>query len=193
MTITRELLRYWSACYTDERIAELVPAEGVTRRAVLTSEIPPADRVWVATRPGVLPPDVLRRWLGRIVRRALARVATPDPRSLAVLPYLDQGEAVPEDVRADATDAADAAAGAATWAAARAAWAADATDAAAGAAWAAAWASRAAEDAWAVVAWAARAAARAAAGAAARDADAVGAAGDAERSQQVADLLEVLP
>ena len=54
MNITREWLREMNSCYSDERIAELIPEEGSTLAEVLDLPIPALDRVWVATRPGVL-------------------------------------------------------------------------------------------------------------------------------------------
>ena len=67
------------------------------------TDVPAADRVWVATRPltrglwstGVVPAPTLRRWLGLVCRRALGRETAPDPRSLAVLSFLDRGAEVP--------------------------------------------------------------------------------------------------
>jgi xanthosine utilization system XapX-like protein len=116
MRITRKFLRAQRACYTDEQIAALVPESGVTPLRCARGDIPPEDRVWVLTRPGVLPDSMLWEWTARTVERALSRVAKPDPRSLAVVPLLRRlagGEQIPE--------AAWAAAGEAAWVAA---WAA---------------------------------------------------------------------
>ena len=54
MNIARTWLREMNACYSDEEIAELVPEGGLTIQEVLDLPIPALDRVWVATRPGVL-------------------------------------------------------------------------------------------------------------------------------------------
>jgi len=54
--ITRELLREWGTCYTDERIAALVPPDGVAPIQVLDANIPAEDRLWALTRPGILTP-----------------------------------------------------------------------------------------------------------------------------------------
>lgn len=84
MTITRQQLRDWDACYTDEQIAALVPAEGLTLAQILELPIPAADRRWVATRPGVLTEAQQRNLARRIALRALAREQaagrTPDTR-----------------------------------------------------------------------------------------------------------------
>ena len=126
--ITREWLEEHDACYlahdaTAEQRALLdaMPEEGVSVLDVLQSSIPAEDRIWVLTRPGAVPDATIRRWLGRVVRRALGRVASPDERSLAVLAWLDAGEEVPADVRRGAWEACYAASYAAA-AAADAAW-----------------------------------------------------------------------
>lgn len=44
--ITRAMLRKWGACYGDERIADLVPPEGVTPLQVADAEhVPVEDRL----------------------------------------------------------------------------------------------------------------------------------------------------
>jgi hypothetical protein len=86
MIITREDLREWGACYSDEEIAELVPPGGIALEDVLHAEsVPPAHRVWVATRHGVLDESLRRRWLVSIIRRQ------ESTRSASVLEYLDRG------------------------------------------------------------------------------------------------------
>jgi len=166
--ITREFLREQRCCYTDEQVAELVPARGLTLAKILALDVPVADRIWVATLPGACPPTVLWAWQALLVERALGRVARPDPRSLAVVTLLRRlagEEDVPQSERDAAVDAARAAVDAAR-AAARAS--VDAARAAVDAARAAVDAARAAGDA----AWAA---ARA-----------------SEDSQQVVDLVRLL-
>lgn len=168
--ITRELLREHSACYDDARIAGLVPPDGLSLSQVLTLDIPAPDRVWVATMPGVCPLAVLWEWQALLVERALRRVASPDPRSVAVVTLLRRlaaGEDVPQMERA--ATRADA------WVAEAVAW-----DAATTVVWAATRA--AAWDAAAAVA-AAAAGAAGAAGAAAKA---------AEEQQQITDLVRLL-
>ena len=125
--ITRDFLRLHGACYSDARIDALGPPEGLPLIDVLKLDIPAADRIWVATLPGVCSPAVMWEWQARLVERALARVETPDPRSLAVVPLLRRlasGEAIPQEERDAARDAAWAAWGAWAASAARAAaWA----------------------------------------------------------------------
>ena len=187
--VTRELLRARRACYYDQpdgedRVNRLVPIDGLALPRVLALDIPAADRIWVATLPGVCPHTIVWAWLALLVERALGRVAAPDLRSLAVVPLLRRladGEDVPQSERA--------AAGA--WAAARS----GASAAAIAAASAAAWASSAAASAGA---WAAGSAARSASIDAARAADraadraARDAARDAEEQKQIADLQRLL-
>jgi hypothetical protein len=67
---------------------------------------------------------LIRRWLAGVVERALQRVPTPDPRSLAVLPYLRAGLAVPAKIAAAADEARDDCMPVAMWAAAAALFAA---------------------------------------------------------------------
>ena len=107
--ITRKFLRAQGACYEDDKIAALVPARGVTALQVARGDIPPEDRIWVLTRPGVLPDSTLWEWSARTVERALSRVAKPDPRSLAVvalLRRLAKGESIPQEELAAAWAAA---------------------------------------------------------------------------------------
>ena len=176
--VTRGYLRDLGACYSDEEIAALVPPDGVTIEKVLHAEhVPPEDRLWVATRPGVIDISVIRRWLGRIVRRALNRLDSPDARSLAVLPYLDAGGIPPAAVKRSALDSACNAAAYAAAAACNAAYSA---------AYSASVCNVAACNA------AACNAADAAACNAADDADAADAIYAAERRQQITDLLNLL-
>jgi hypothetical protein len=116
------------AAYPAERLDRLLPAtvrDVLTRRDGAWADVDDHHRIWLAVR--VLPRPLVRRWLAVIVERAMSRVADPDPRSLAVLPYLRRGESVPADVCADARDAVS---GYASGAAAHAAHAASADQAA---------------------------------------------------------------
>jgi hypothetical protein len=180
--ITRELLREWQACYSDEELDATVPASGLTPLQILELDIPADDRLWVVLREAVIPARALRLLACKWAREALAVAGNPDPRSVDAVDCaerLARGEATTEEwaaARDAARDAARAAARAAAWAAASdAAWAAGSD-----AAWAAASdaARAAARDA---ARDAARAAARAAAWAAASDA-AWAAASDAQIS-----------
>ena len=60
MKITRKQLRLWGACYNDERIAELVPEDGLTPLEVAALDIPVNDRLWVLLREDVIPAPALR-------------------------------------------------------------------------------------------------------------------------------------
>ena len=127
MQITREFLRQHHACYTDQEIAALVPADGLSLSQILDLRIPEKDRIWVATLPSVCPPQIMWVWQALLVERALARVANPDPRSLAVVPLLRRlaaGENVGREEISRASYAAYAAyADGAAYAASRAAYA----------------------------------------------------------------------
>jgi hypothetical protein len=134
MLITREYLRSRGACYTDDRIADLVPPEGVTPLDVCDAECVPAeDRLWVLLHTDFLSDRDLRLLACTWAERALAIVEEPDPRSLASMSVARRyvaGEATDDelgaarDVGRDAVgDARDAWAAWAAWDAARAAWA----------------------------------------------------------------------
>jgi hypothetical protein len=79
MKITREQLLSWDPCcrkegerYSDENLDKLFGGrEALTPQDVAQLGIPPADFVWVWTRPGALPDDVRQRWIDRVVRRAV--------------------------------------------------------------------------------------------------------------------------
>jgi hypothetical protein len=121
--ITRASLRAARACYPDARIAELVPAEGLSPAQVAALDIPAEDRHWALRCAAGADEATLRRHACWCARRALARVAAPDPRSVAAIDVAERYAA------GEATQAEMSAAGDAAW---------DAARAAAGAAWAAA-------------------------------------------------------
>jgi hypothetical protein len=101
MLITRQTLRYWDACYSDEKIATLVPAEGLTPLQILDLDIPPQDRLWVVLREEVIPARELRLLACLWARRALSRVKNPDPRSLHAIEVSERfarGEATEEEL-----------------------------------------------------------------------------------------------
>ena len=175
--ITREFCKAHRACYYDQpngdfKVKRLVPAKGLTLLEGATLDIPPADVVWLFTRPAsdrfpaLLPDSILWEWTARIVERDLSRVEEPDPRILAVVTLLRRlaaGDTIPTEELA------------AAWTTARDAARTSARTSARAAAWTAAW--TAARDA-------ARDAARAAA--------AVSRASAAERKYQIEDLIELL-
>lgn len=179
MKITRELLREWEACYSDERIVALVPESGLTPLQVTALSIPIGDILWVLLREEVIPARELRLLACNWARLALELVpeSERDPRSLAAV------ETAERFARGEASEAELDSARAAAWDATRDARDAtrDARDAASAAASAAAWA--AAWYAWAATWAAARAAAKAAAWYVALD---------AARDAQLTDVVEVL-
>lgn len=96
--ITYERLVEWQACYLQDGRTELLQrlfAEPVTIRDVLTrcdgewALVSPVDRLWVATRPGVLPDRVLRLasfdTIERILRDERSAGREPDARSWAAI------------------------------------------------------------------------------------------------------------
>ena len=126
--ITRELLRDWYACYSDDRIHELVPVEGLTPAQVLDrTDVPVEDRLWVVLRESVIPRRELHLLACKWAREALAVVGNPDPRSVAAIDCAERfarGKATTEELAAArdaACDAACSASRAAACSAARAA------------------------------------------------------------------------
>jgi hypothetical protein len=110
MTITVEQVIALSPCpdYPEARLRRLFPATlhgALTRWDGPWAKVFSADRLWLAVR--VLPRPLIRRWLAVIVERKMSRTPNPDPRSLAVLPYLRRGLAVPDAVRRAADAAVD--------------------------------------------------------------------------------------
>lgn len=200
-TITREFLRKNNCCYQDKEVAKLVPVKGLTTLELLALEITAADRIWVATLPGVVAPTVLWKWQALFVKRTLNRIKNPDPRSFAIIPILERlgnGEKIPQEELAAAVEA--------VWSAfedAYAAWDAGRTSSdAKNAGWIAWWATRAAtsptEDfTRRATRTAARAAARAGTITSYSTADhnnrtAMDAAWNTEENQQIADLINII-
>jgi hypothetical protein len=144
--ITPALLREWNACYSDERILELFGGrESVSLLDVLQSDIPDADRVWVASR-------ALSERDARLFACWCAEQVLPDdcdPRSRAAIEVARRfayGKAARKELHA-AGAAARAAVRAAARAAARGAARGPAWSAAEATAWCAAW-SAAEATAW---------------------------------------------
>ena len=124
MKITRSFFRTVNTYYLNAEIAKLIPEDGLSILDVLDLDIPAADRIWIATRPSVLPRPMLLEWLARLVERALPVDA--DLRSRAIVELLRTDNVTDVDARA-------------AWAAARAftqlfkaetnaAWAAEGAD-----------------------------------------------------------------
>lgn len=81
--ITRQVLRDWNACYSDEHISALVSPEGLTPLQLLDLDIPYADRVWGGVNWLVREHKnecllLLCKW----ARQACAVAGWTDPRSL---------------------------------------------------------------------------------------------------------------
>jgi hypothetical protein len=104
--ITQKWLRHYkAAAYGRSYLETVVGHKGLWLKDFLAlSSVSIDDKLWVATQA----PDVItRRWLGKVLRRALARVTEPDPRSVAVLEYLDRGGRIPKRIAEEAEDASD--------------------------------------------------------------------------------------
>ncbi len=97
MNITRERLRSWRVCYSDARIAELVPPEGVTLEQVLDSSIPHADKIWVADR--ILSRAARLELRARLVERCLVYGSLTDER-ITCLPAALRADAIMPEMRA---------------------------------------------------------------------------------------------
>src|SRR5512137_2428431 len=80
--LTRQSARNANACYSDEQLAEVIPEEGLTPAGVAALEIPIEDRIWALCRAVGADNRTLRLFACRCARRALGRVANPDPRSV---------------------------------------------------------------------------------------------------------------
>ena len=75
----------WGACY-DPRTRYGITAWSGTALDMLREErVPAQDRLWVVLREDVLDARTLRLFAVWCARRALSRVANPDPRSLAAV------------------------------------------------------------------------------------------------------------
>lgn len=109
MRITRELLMGWRACYTDGRIAEIVPKAGLTPLEVCDfSGVSTQDRMWVLLREEVLSTKVLRLLACNWARQALALDPMVDSRAVDTIEVAERyayGRAT-EDEFAEARDAA---------------------------------------------------------------------------------------
>jgi hypothetical protein len=108
MTITVEQVLALHPCsaYPESRLRRLFPAtlhEVLTRWDGAWADVAQENRLWLAGQ--VLPRQLVRRWLAVVVERTLNLTTDPDSRSLAVLPYLRDGVEVPAAVRSAAYSA----------------------------------------------------------------------------------------
>ena len=176
MKIMREQLRQWGACYADERIAELVPEEGLSPLEVAALDIPAEDRMWVLLREDIIPARELRLLACDWAEAACSKTGWDNEHSLnaiAVARRFAVGEVPAAEL--DAACSAAWAAARSVRAASRAAESATFAAASRAAAWAAAW-SASREPEWAT--WAA--------------AEAKAAEQIAKTAEQIADVVKVL-
>jgi hypothetical protein len=117
-TYTLNDIRSFGPCYDPIRHAPEDWA-GTVLDVLKIDSVPADDRIWFATRPGVLDDRIARLFAVWCARQALALVESPDARSVAAVDTAERfanGEATEDELAA-----AGAAAWAAAWAAARAA------------------------------------------------------------------------
>jgi hypothetical protein len=162
-----EQIMAFEPCYSRAEVEAVFNGrESLTLAEILTADIPPEDRIWVLTRPGVMTPEQVKTFCDKTADRAVRNYC------------LNSGIKAVEEWAAKWLSGEDRTAGAAYWAANSAAMAAN--SAAYSAARAAYWAAKAADSAAREAAyWAA-------------DSAAYSAAMAAEREAQVADLLEII-
>jgi hypothetical protein len=110
--LTRESARAAKACYTDERIAALVPPEGLTPAQVAVLPVPAPDRFWALNRACGATPREQREQACRCARRALERERAagrePDARSWSAVEVAERyarGEATGDELRVAASAA----------------------------------------------------------------------------------------
>lgn len=103
MKITRDLLRSWVAFYDDERIATLVPADGIAPMEFAALDIPAEDRLWVLLREELIPARALRLLACGWAESACRKTGWDDQRSLeaiAVARRFADGEATEDERKA---------------------------------------------------------------------------------------------
>ena len=89
------------ACYKDDRLAKLIPPEGLTPEEVAAAGVPVDDRIWALCYAAGLDSKSLRLFSCRTARRALAHIANPDPLSIAAVDTAERfarGEATKEEL-----------------------------------------------------------------------------------------------
>jgi hypothetical protein len=108
MQITRELLRQWNACWTDDAIADVVPVDGLTPAELVNlPSVSAEDKLWVVLREEIIPAQVLREFACDVAEEALnaleERGNRVDPRSknaIAVSRKYARGGATQEQLSA---------------------------------------------------------------------------------------------
>ena len=103
-TITRESCRAANACWSDDDLAKTIPPQGLSPAEVASREdVRLVDRVWALTNAAGMSPRDQRLFACRTARRALSRVASPDPRSVHAIDVAERyavGEATDEELAA---------------------------------------------------------------------------------------------
>lgn len=121
------------ACYSHERLEQLLDHDMALTEIRDRTDGPWAEvlikhRGWVANRLIMEQPrPIWLEYLARIVERALARIKTPDPRSIAVVAALREDRVTKKICRA-AREADSMASSAAWWAALDASWSVDSAE-----------------------------------------------------------------
>jgi len=108
MKITRRMLRRWGACYSDTKIAALVPDEGLTPTEIAALAIPASDRLWVLLREELVSHRDLRILACNWAEAACHAAGWADERSLAAIAVARRyavGEATEAELVEAASDA----------------------------------------------------------------------------------------
>jgi hypothetical protein len=197
-----EQIMAFEPCYSRAEVEAVFNGrESLTLAEILAADIPPEDRIWVLTRPGVMTPEQIKVFCDRTADRAVrnhclncgnkaveewaAKWLSGEDRTAGAAYWAANSAARAADSAAMAADSAARAANSAAYSAAMAA------NSAAKAAREAAWAAQTALEASFSAAMAANSAAYSAA-MAAREAANSAANRAAECEKQVADLLEIV-
>jgi predicted nucleic acid-binding Zn-ribbon protein len=184
-SLTVEQIMNFKPCYSRAEVEAVFNGrESLTLAEILAADIPPEDRIWVLTRPGVMTPEQVKTFCDKTADRAVRNhclncgIKAVEEWAARWLSGEDRTAGAADSAAYSAAMAADSAARAADSAAMAADSAARAANSAAMATWEAAW-----EAAYSAADSAAYSAA---------DSAAYSAAMAAEREKQVCDLLEII-
>jgi hypothetical protein len=101
--ITRESCRKANACYSDKKLAQLIPSEGLTPQQVAElTNVPADDRHWILVHASGATDRILREHACWCARQALALVDNPDSRSIQAIEVSERfarGEATAKELK----------------------------------------------------------------------------------------------
>jgi hypothetical protein len=111
--VTRESCRKAKISFSDEKLVELIPEEGLTPQQVAQlASIPAKDRHWILVYASGATDRILREHACWCARQAFARVDNPDSRSIQAIEVSERfarGEATLEELKIAQKAAAEAA------------------------------------------------------------------------------------